>query len=210
MQRAATWLRLIPLGFAVLLMGAGRWRAAAAGAGGQRTATGTRCARCSRKGRTSMPPRRTARRRCIGRRYHDDAESADLLIRAGADVNAANDLGVTPLWAASQNGNASPWCEGCSTPGPIRTLRCCAGETPLMVAARCRLSRSRGTVARPRRERERARGPRPDGADVGGVAEASRCREGAARARRRRSGSFRSLERGDGRAAPWLSAATTR
>src|ERR1700691_5284292 len=29
--------------------------------------------------------------------YHDDLESADLLIRGGAKVNAATDLGVTPL-----------------------------------------------------------------------------------------------------------------
>ena len=37
--------------------------------------------------------------------YRDDLESAELLIRAGASVNAANDLGATPLWAASQNGS---------------------------------------------------------------------------------------------------------
>src|SRR5438876_11503664 len=37
--------------------------------------------------------------------YRDDLESADLLIRAGAKVNAANDLGATPLWAACQNGS---------------------------------------------------------------------------------------------------------
>src|SRR5690348_6663893 len=30
--------------------------------------------------------------------YHNDVEAADLLIRAGAKVNAANDLGVTALW----------------------------------------------------------------------------------------------------------------
>ena len=34
--------------------------------------------------------------------YRDDIETADLLIRAGAKVNAANDLGVTPLWTASR------------------------------------------------------------------------------------------------------------
>src|SRR5215831_556790 len=33
--------------------------------------------------------------------YRDDLEGAELLIRAGAKVNAANDLGATPLWAAS-------------------------------------------------------------------------------------------------------------
>src|SRR5438105_9099398 len=36
--------------------------------------------------------------------YRDDVETADLLIRAGAKVNTANDLGATPLWAACQNG----------------------------------------------------------------------------------------------------------
>jgi hypothetical protein len=39
--------------------------------------------------------------------YHDDLNSADLLIHAGANVNAANDLGATPLWAASQNGSSA-------------------------------------------------------------------------------------------------------
>ena len=29
--------------------------------------------------------------------YRDDLESAELLIRAGADVNIANDLGATPI-----------------------------------------------------------------------------------------------------------------
>ena len=37
--------------------------------------------------------------------YRDDLETADMLIRAGAKVSAANDLGVTPLWTASQNGS---------------------------------------------------------------------------------------------------------
>src|ERR1043166_675050 len=39
--------------------------------------------------------------------YRDDVETADLLIGAGAKVNAANDLGATPLWAACQNGGAA-------------------------------------------------------------------------------------------------------
>src|SRR5919197_4394201 len=38
--------------------------------------------------------------------YADDLELADMLIRAGARVNAANDLGATPLWTASLNGSA--------------------------------------------------------------------------------------------------------
>ena len=37
--------------------------------------------------------------------YRDDLEGADLLISAGANVNAANRAGVTPLAMASLYGN---------------------------------------------------------------------------------------------------------
>src|SRR5437870_6291344 len=37
----------------------------------------------------------------------DDRATADLLISAGALVNATNDLGVTPLWIAGTNGSTS-------------------------------------------------------------------------------------------------------
>src|SRR5688572_5433014 len=39
--------------------------------------------------------------------YRDQREIADLLIRAGASPDTANDLGVTPLWAAAENGSAA-------------------------------------------------------------------------------------------------------
>src|SRR5690242_3848462 len=39
--------------------------------------------------------------------HWDDMETAELLIRAGANVNLANDYGVTPLWLACTNGNAA-------------------------------------------------------------------------------------------------------
>ena len=38
--------------------------------------------------------------------HWDDLRTADLLIRAGANVNAANDLGVTALSLACTNGSA--------------------------------------------------------------------------------------------------------
>ena len=37
----------------------------------------------------------------------DDLEMADLLIRAGANLNAANDYGATPLWIGCSNANAA-------------------------------------------------------------------------------------------------------
>ena len=39
--------------------------------------------------------------------YHDDLETAKLLVRAGANVKAANRYGVTPLSLACTNGNAA-------------------------------------------------------------------------------------------------------
>ena len=33
--------------------------------------------------------------------YWDNVETAELLINSGADTNATNDLGATPLWNAS-------------------------------------------------------------------------------------------------------------
>ena len=85
-------------------------------------------------------------------RYRDDLESADLLIRAGAKVNAANDLGATPLWIASQNGSAA-MVKRLLDAGANPNLALLAGETPVMVAARVGLSGRRRTTARQRRER---------------------------------------------------------
>src|SRR3954471_21313002 len=39
--------------------------------------------------------------------YLEDADTTSLLIRAGANVNAPNNYGVTPLVLASENGNAT-------------------------------------------------------------------------------------------------------
>src|SRR5580765_2091137 len=39
--------------------------------------------------------------------YQDDVETAALLIRAGANVKAANRYGITPLTLACTNGNAA-------------------------------------------------------------------------------------------------------
>ena len=67
--------------------------------------------------------------------YRDDAESAALLIRAGADVNVQNSYGVPPLSIAAANGNASIVAlllDAGADPNTV--LR--GGETVLMSAAR--------------------------------------------------------------------------
>lgn len=67
--------------------------------------------------------------------YREDAETVGLLIRAGADFNAVNDLGVAPLYLACDNGNGVI-VEMLLKAGadPHATLP--SGETALMTAAR--------------------------------------------------------------------------
>lgn len=66
--------------------------------------------------------------------YRDNLAEADRLIRAGANINAANDLGATPLWIASMNGSAA-MVERLLAAGANPKLALVAGETPLMAAA---------------------------------------------------------------------------
>jgi ankyrin repeat protein len=67
--------------------------------------------------------------------YRDDLAKTDQLIRAGANVNAANDLGVTPLWAASTNGSVA-LVKRLLDAGANPNTALISGETPLMVASR--------------------------------------------------------------------------
>ena len=67
--------------------------------------------------------------------YRDDLAKTDQLLRGGANVNAANDLGVTPLWAASINGSDA-LVKRLLEAGANPNAALVSGETPLMVASR--------------------------------------------------------------------------
>ena len=67
--------------------------------------------------------------------YRDDLETANLLIRAGANVRAANREGVTPLAMASLYGNAA-MIGTLLKAGADPKERGPSGETMLMYAAR--------------------------------------------------------------------------
>jgi len=65
----------------------------------------------------------------------DDADSAQLLMRAGANVNAANRYGITPLSLAATNGNAVI-TRAMLKAGANANAAAADGETVLMTAAR--------------------------------------------------------------------------
>jgi ankyrin repeat protein len=67
--------------------------------------------------------------------HWDDLSTADLLIRAGANVQAANGYGITPLALACTNGNGEMVAlllKAGADPNAARST----GETPLMTASR--------------------------------------------------------------------------
>jgi ankyrin repeat protein len=66
--------------------------------------------------------------------HADDRELVDLLLRAGADPNAANDLGVTPLILSCTNGGTAV-AKRLVEAGADPNLAPAGRETPLMIAA---------------------------------------------------------------------------
>lgn len=66
--------------------------------------------------------------------YHDNLDIVELLLSAGANVNATTDLGVTPLWLAAENGNAAV-VEKLLAAGANANVALLSGETVLMTAA---------------------------------------------------------------------------
>jgi ankyrin len=68
--------------------------------------------------------------------YVDDLVTTDLLIRARANVNSANDLGVTPLFLACSNANAAIVEKLLAAGANPNTQVTTTGVTALMAAAR--------------------------------------------------------------------------
>lgn len=133
MRLATTWQRLIPVAFAVLLMGAGGGRPSLVDAAKNADWDLVRALLDEKVDVNAAEADGTTALHWAS--YHDDVESAELLIRAGAKVNAATDLGVTPLWTASLNASTAmvaKLLEAGANPNAALVV----GETPLMVAAR--------------------------------------------------------------------------
>ena len=125
---------LIPVGLAVLLMGAAAAENASlieAARAGDRAAVKT----LVQKGANVNAAEGDGTTALHWASYRDDVEAADVLIKGGAKVNAANDLGVTPLWTASLNGS-SAMVRRLLQAGANPNLALLAGETPVMVASR--------------------------------------------------------------------------
>jgi len=68
--------------------------------------------------------------------YWDDGETVELLLSAGAQVNAADDHGITPLWLACANGATAATIERLIRAGAGVDVSHSSGESALMSAAR--------------------------------------------------------------------------
>jgi len=68
--------------------------------------------------------------------YWDDVETVELLLQAGANVSSVNDLGVTPLGLACENGGSAALVGRLLKAGADPNAMLSTGETPLMAAAR--------------------------------------------------------------------------
>ena len=82
-----------------------------------------------------MRGRATGPRRSSWAVYRENQEAVDLLIRTGAVVNVANDLGVTPFWVAASNASAAIVATLLRA-GANPNLAPATGGTPLMLASR--------------------------------------------------------------------------
>ena len=99
--------------------------------------------------------------------YRDDADTARLLVQAGADVGVENRYGVSPLALAATNGNGA-LVRLLLESGADANASLHGGESVLMTAAPYRKCRSRRRASRGRSRSQRSRAAKSDGVDVGG------------------------------------------
>ena len=97
--------------------------------------TSTPCARWWPSASTSTPPRSDGTTALHWAAHFDNLAAADLLIRAGASVKAANRYGATPLWLACINGSEA-MVEKLLGAGADPNTTMPEGDTALMTAAR--------------------------------------------------------------------------
>ena len=118
----------------VVSVGVAERRSAAGGRReGGRSASRSRAAGSA--GECQRRARRTAPRLCISLSTRTRSRSSSFWSGAGANVNAANRYGVTPLWLACVNGNAAV-IETLLKAGADANTSMPEGETVLMTAAR--------------------------------------------------------------------------
>ncbi len=150
------------------------------------------CARCWRRTPMSTRRRVTARRRCTGRSTAATRKWSGVLIRAGANVKAANREGATPLWLASverRRGHRRRAARGRrrSEREPAARPHAAHGG---VAHRQCRGDES---AHRPRRRREReGHAARHDADDVGGGRRPCGRHQAADRARRGHQGAIES------------------
>src|ERR1035438_10238867 len=111
----------------------------------------------------------------------DDLETADLLIRAGANVKAANRFGATPLSLAATNGNAAMIEKLLKAGEDANAVVSESGDTVLNAGLADRQAGSRRHAAESRRRRQQNEYHGPNRPDVGRSREELRRRPGTDR-----------------------------
>ena len=127
------WRCLLPISFAVFLLGAGGSRPAVVDAAKHGDKDAIRSLLLKKADVNAAEPDGSTALHWAA--YNNDLECTDVLLRAGGNANAQNDLGATPLWAAAQNGSIA-MVRRLLEAGANPNAALVSGETPVMVAAR--------------------------------------------------------------------------
>ena len=180
-RRRARWRRCARRGARVAGRAVAASAAAAAAGGvdarsidavkaGDRDARARRCSR--QRGRRQRARRPTARRRCTGPCAATTSRPRGCCCGAGANANAANRYGVTPLSLAAHQRQRRDDRRRCSRPAPTPNARAAGGrDGPDDRGAHRQSRRGAGCCSTRGADVERARAvARRDGADVGGGA----------------------------------------